>query len=180
MHCINDTGLSKQDVAEIKAGWDETMYQVSTTVQQHNAFSWQMFRTIDPPNSTTCEAWTRQACAGAYVNSTMLMQFSKNADGNPFPLPSFMQDLTSFLLARGPYAWLGYSWLGCSSGNEPPGAGAPPAHGPYAFPSELKGDYGEPLEVGCKEVSQGVFQREWSKATVSMNCNTFQGTITPK
>ena len=29
-------------------------------------------------------------------------------------LPEFEADLANFLLTRGPYAWLGHGWLGCS------------------------------------------------------------------
>ena len=29
-------------------------------------------------------------------------------------LPAFQQDLAAFMLIRGPYAWLGYSWMGCT------------------------------------------------------------------
>ena len=28
-------------------------------------------------------------------------------------LPDLAQDLASFLLVRGPYAWLGHGWVGC-------------------------------------------------------------------
>jgi hypothetical protein len=28
-----------------------------------------------------------------------------------------MQDLASFLVVRGPYAWLGYGWQGCTNGD---------------------------------------------------------------
>ena len=29
-------------------------------------------------------------------------------------LPEFDADLANFLLTRGPYAWLGHGWMGCS------------------------------------------------------------------
>jgi len=81
-------------------------------------------------------------------------------------LPAFDQDLATFLLARGPYAWLGYGWLGC--GNAAGGCSS----GMYQRPTELDLDYGEPTEQ-CREtgVGTGVFQREWTKASVEMDCN---------
>ena len=78
------------------------------------------------------------------------------------------EDVTNFLLTRGDYAVLGLGWLGCSHR--------------FDFPSEfLDRDYGVPLER-ARETSPGsqVFVREWSKATVQMDCNTYTPTITPK
>jgi hypothetical protein len=40
-------------------------------------------------------------------------------------------------------------------------------------------DYGAPVGE-CTETTSGVFEREWSKATVTMDCNSWNGTITPK
>ena len=34
----------------------------------------------------------------------------------PWTLPNFDADLASFLLARGPFSWLGYQWMGCGCG----------------------------------------------------------------
>ncbi len=34
--------------------------------------------------------------------------------GDPANLTSPVQDIANFLLVRGPYAWLGHGWLGCS------------------------------------------------------------------
>jgi hypothetical protein len=61
----------------------------------------------------------------------------------------------------------GHGWLGCSH--------------EYVFPEELNGDYGEPTEI-CKETApnSGVFTREWTKASVQMDCKTYTPTITMK
>ena len=42
-------------------------------------------------------------------------------------------------------------------------------------------DFGEPTEV-CKETAanSGVFTREWTKASISMDCNTWTPTIKMK
>jgi hypothetical protein len=85
------------------------------------------------------------------------------------PTPAPLQRLVGlaiFLAARGPYAWVGHSWEGtCNS--------------PSPFPEELDTDYGEPLGL-CRETEpgkSGVFKREWTKATVTVDCNRFEGTI---
>jgi len=42
----------------------------------------------------------------------------------------------------------------------------------YGWSSLLELDFGEPLEIAT-ELSPGVFQREWSEATVTLDCNTY-------
>ena len=76
-------------------------------------------------------------------------------------------DLAAFLLTRGPHAYLGHSWRGCSR--------------EYLFPPALNADYGEPTEL-CKETSagSGVFERDWSKATVRLDCGSYAAKITMK
>lgn len=66
---------------------------------------------------------------------------------------------------RGPYAWLGYGWLGCTD--------------KYERPDALQIDTGEPIDPTCHETDHGVFVRRWSKKTVTMDCNTYTATIEP-
>ncbi len=126
---------------------------------------------------------------------------------------SGVQDLANFLLLRGPYAWLGYSWVGCSvkyarppemdmvracetcwalaqvcvgggggkggvvlCASFPAGCCACSSHPP---PRMAYQDYGEPVDATCYETApnSGVFTRKWTKATVTMDCNTWTPTI---
>ena len=42
----------------------------------------------------------------------LLYGIERNADYPPFKyIVSFEQSLAAFLLARGPFAWYGYSWI---------------------------------------------------------------------
>ena len=50
---------------------------------------------------------------------------------------------------------------------------------PYVRPKALDTDYGTPVG-DCKETSPGVFEREWTKASVKMDCNAWKGTVAPK
>ena len=54
-------------------------------------------------------------------------------------------------------------------------------HSRYPFPSILNGDFGEPAGV-CSETAagSGVFTREFSKASVKLDCNTGTPTIAMK
>ena len=49
------------------------------------------------------------------------------------------------------------------------------------MPEQINWDYGEPKAL-CTETApnSGVFTREWTKATVQMDCNTWTPTITLK
>ena len=48
----------------------------------------------------------------------------------------------------------------------------------YHYPDELNEDFGVPLTEYCQEVaSTAVFTRKWSKATVSVDCNTLSAKI---
>jgi hypothetical protein len=98
-----------------------------------------------------------QAAAGAQLAAT------SSSD----PIKDKIQHLASFLLIRGPYAWLGWAWLGC--GNFP-----------YR-PPELDVDYGTPLGT-CSPVANepGVFAREYTKASVRVDCRKWEASISPK
>ena len=67
---------------------------------------------------------------------------------------------------------MGYSWMGCNTGRD------------YQSlrPKEVELDYGVPVDVHCTETGRGsgVFVREWSKATVELDCNTWRATISMK
>ena len=79
-------------------------------------------------------------------------------------LAAFMQDLASFLLTRGPFAWLGMGWEQCTSF--------------YPHPDELNEDFGEPLTDDCREVGDTeVFVRNWTKADVSVDCRDFSAEV---
>lgn len=49
----------------------------------------------------------------------------------------------------------------------------------YPRPKELEVDYGVPVDESCHETAEGsgVFERAWSKAAVSMDCNVYAGKI---
>jgi hypothetical protein len=84
---------------------------------------------------------------------------------DPGNLTDFDADLANFLLSRGPYAYLGNGWTGCSR--------------IFEYPDALNLDYGEPLGL-CAEIGigTGVFERNWTKATVRMDCNSWTPSIT--
>jgi len=94
-----------------------------------------------------------------------MFDFTRATSRLPFPLPAPEQDIATFLLVRGPYAWIGYGWIGCSK--------------PWVRPPGVDIDYGEPTS-DCKEIQTGVFTREYSKATITMDCPNWKATIKMK
>jgi hypothetical protein len=85
-----------------------------------------------------------------------------------------IQILTENLLRR----WIGTGWVGCTPSNGPEGSGE---NQTYVRPLELDVDYGVPLDGDlCKETAPGVFGREFTKASVELDCNSFTPTIKMK
>ena len=131
----------------------------------------------DPPSPAPTTMPTSAMLAGRDASRSGRTSNLKMRGGSPpsevrqrssaDPIIDKLQHLASFLLIRGPYAWLGWAWLGC--GNFP-----------YR-PPELDVDYGTPLET-CHAAagSPGVFVREYTKASIRVDCNHWEATITPK
>ena len=118
----------------------------------------------------SCAANLRALCAADSPAQSRLMHYAftpGGCGGDPSALTDPMQDIVNFLLVRGPYALLGHGWLGCSR--------------TYEVPPAINGDYGEPTAL-CGETApgSGVFTRDWTKATVAMDCNSWTPTITWK
>lgn len=80
------------------------------------------------------------------------------------------QAIAEFLLTRGEFAWLGYSWSGCK------------ATGAFPRPAEWDVDYGGKPSAPCTETgfSTGIFRRGYPKATVQWNCHLGKGEVTMK
>ena len=84
------------------------------------------------------------------------------------------QEIAAFLIIRGPSAFIGYGWEGCTDQYAVP----------FPRPHALDVDYGAPVDPRgvCTETSpgSGVFVREFTKASVTMDCGAWHGSITMK
>ena len=140
-----------------------------------------------------CAPWLRVACNGSVLPHVPLqMPFSHEPFSNAsqerntrVAFPFLGQDVARFrkrllllrigqavkrlfaVLVRGDFAWMAFGWIGCVT--IPP----PVANSPYDR------DYGTPLGE-CSETRSGVFSREYSKATVQMDCNAFGAKFTAR
>jgi hypothetical protein len=177
-----DMGLSKSDLLQLTDDYNANMDALRNAMLAAGTFSWQMLRTGGASNSmgstctmplvqhATCAQDLRSLCSNTSPAQTRALMYAFSpggCNGNSSQLAEFRQDLANFLLTRGQCAWLGHDWLGCSRS--------------YSFPAELNVNYGEPAKL-CSETSagSGVFRREWSKATVEMDCNSWTPTIIMK
>jgi len=123
-----------------------------------------------------CNSLLRAQCTPKPLSWSKMTMYNIERNGDNFANVSaktFTDYTAEFLLTRGPYAILGYSWCGCTTGEE---------QRPRA--KEWDEDFGKPLGGGraCHETAKGsgIYEREWSKASVSWDCKKGHGKITRK
>jgi hypothetical protein len=183
-NATQDMGLTPADLAQLTTSYDANMAALRAATLAAGKFSWQMLWTGGAPDAkgstcpgplvhrATCAADLRSLCSATspqQVNRTMLYSFTPGScNMDPGNLTDFDQDLANFLLVRGDYAYLGHGWLGCSRD--------------WTFPAALNADYGVPTSGFCAETAPGsqVFTREYSQASVTMDCTAWKGTVTMK
>jgi hypothetical protein len=175
---ISDTGLSRTDVHDIQCAWQQTFAKAQRAIIDANGWNHQLFLTTANVITTetkrsACDAFYRASCA---PNSTMQTDnlfygFSGMGGGKWFAPTSPFLDIASFLLVRGKYAWIGYSWSQCWGWNGHKGDY-------FLRPDEFDYEVGRPLEL-CHETApgSGVWKRQWSKATATVDCHTMNATI---
>ena len=189
---VHDTGMSQEDVDRMQIDWRKTMDAANTEVIDAGGYTWRLFYnnwtcanspfTVDKKQNE-CEEYMNVVCTpeAPMEKNALFYGFAGLTGCGPGggktpshdyppsqdPIIDKIQHLASFLLIRGPYAWLGWAWLGC--GNFP-----------YR-PKELDVDYGVPMET-CHPVEgeEGVFAREYTKSSIKVDCKKWEATITPK
>lgn len=165
LHCAADSGLTQADTTAMKREHDTTMNLVTEAVISAGGFTWQAFAQTSLPSAASgvaaCDAWF---AAAPQLQHCAYMHEVFNATQRP--LPAVNEDLAAFLIARGPYAWLGYAWVGCITN--------------YEFPDAWTVDYGEPLTSYFNKTAPSVYSREYTKATATFDCVAWKGTVTVK
>jgi hypothetical protein len=176
-----DTGLKGAAWQQITDAYNANMEALRQKTLAAGKFAWQLMWTggsVSQKASTcphaivsqhSCAATLRTLCNESAPPQTRAMMYALETENrDPSKLTALKQDLANFLLVRGPFAWLGHGWVGCSKN--------------YPFPAEFNLDYGEPTNGVCKETApnSGIFTREFSKASVKMDCNKWEPTITMK
>ena len=180
-HAVRDMGLSPADVADMAAAYRWMLQRASAVVAARGKWTWSMFLNNDPfqkANGGCPQPWVKQATCAADLRAlcnasappqsrTLLYGFAPGCPGiDPAHIPAPEHDIANFQLVRGPFAFLGTGWQGCSPQLT------------YEYPPELNSDFGEPAGL-CAEApsGSGTFVREFSRATVKMDCTTWTPTI---
>eukprot|EP00040_Diaphanoeca_grandis_P027318 m.155154 g.155154 ORF g.155154 m.155154 type:complete len:642 (-) comp30927_c0_seq1:241-2166(-) len=177
---IADTGASPEDMAAQVAAYRESVLALKEKVIPMGGFWWQLMDTggmklngqsESPVSPDECKTTLKSLCVPEPSGWKRLQMYNIPHGGKNCTAQNFTDYTAEFLLTRGPYAMLGYSWCGCTNGNvERPRA------------TEWDSDFGEPVHgAACEETSMdsGVYKREWTEATVQWDCNTGHGSITP-
>ena len=174
---IADTGASTQDMQDQVAAYQASMNELIATVIPLGGFFWQLMdgggaqlntginKTADP---ASCRSILAEACVPSPPQWKRYVMYTISGGGQGASDQCFTDYTAEFMLTRGPYAILGYSWAGCTDGQQ-------------AWPRAREWDeeFGEPVDATCAQVgSSGVFKREWTGATVQWNCDAGHGTIT--
>lgn len=177
-----DMGLTQDQINQLVISYDYNMQVLRNATLAAGKFSWQMLWTGGSPDSiggtcpsplvsnetSQCIADLQSLCSPTSPAQTRTMMYAigpGSCRGDPSIMPQFTQDLANFLLTRGPYAYFGHGWLGCSR--------------TYILPDELNRDYGVPLGL-CAETApnSGIFTRTYTKSLIQMDCYTFTANIT--
>ena len=125
-------------------------------------------------NPEDCNMFLHSLTSNNWTNSTLQLTWVHGA--------WFDITLATFLVGRGENSLLAFGLHGaymCAS--EPCGTHNSPQGGFQAFgwPPILDADFGEPLEQGHNTSEHpGVWTRRWSKASATVNCSDFSGTVT--
>ena len=134
-----DMGLTTPDLVQLTRDYHANMAALRNATLAAGKFAWQMLWTggadtniggtgLGPLVSQgSCAASLRSFCSADSPTQTRAMAYGFNTR-DPSSLPYLTTDLANFLLVRGPYAWLGHGWRGCSR--------------EYLFPDALNVDYG--------------------------------------
>jgi hypothetical protein len=184
-HAKFDMGLTDEDIRDLTLGWNETMTAIQQALLDHQAYTWSLIPGQENANAKpilltqgTCQSLLQEACQpdSRWQRLPLLFGFSVT---NHTILTQLEQDLAFFLLARGDYTLAGWGVWGMTWPFNPEPRHdtlLPLPHG-VPLPKELLRDYGIPRKQTCKEIEPGVFVRQWSLASVRLDCETFQASI---
>ena len=187
---VEDMGLSDSDVKELTLAWNETMSAVEKYILDNNGYTWSLMYNQNNANAApsrisnnSCASALRSACSKdstffKYGNLFGITTPHQVKNGT-FIYPQLEIDIAFFLLARGPYAWVGYGVWGMTwpFNPEPRHGELPPQKYGLPRPHLMDHDFGSPVDPSstCVETDvPGIFQRKWTKAgVVELNCNTY-------
>ncbi len=181
---LDDMGMTTADAAAMTDSWHSAVNQLYDLASNRNKFISDMGYSGDylsHDNTAQCTARLSSMCATDSPNFGSW--YVVNYEYIQPPLfgivaPNSLLDITYFLLTRGPWAWiaggpmLGWHMSHWWTSNQ---TRRIDFHIDLR-PQEFNDDYGVP-SCSCTQEAPGVFVRYWSKANITVNCNTLTGQI---
>jgi hypothetical protein len=165
-NATQDMGLTPADLQQLTDSYRANMAVLTNATIASGRFAWQLFLQMRVSNAT-CAADLRTYCAASSPTQSRATLFLLSQQSPAWTGVDVVNDISNFLLVRGPFAWLGLTWMGCSRD--------------WRTPDELNLDVGEPAAL-CSETAlgSGIFSREYSKVTVTTDCNTWSSSVCEK
>ena len=160
-YCGLDIGLTQAETTANTAGWRAMMLELQQRVVAADAFSWAYFNQVrGAPSKASCASFFTNNGTAFFADKALVFDLTdKNRTRE-----TEQNDIATFQMVRGSYAWVGDGWEGC------------PPSGPTPLPPEIELNFGVPLG-NLTEPSPGVFQREWERAVVEFDCNTYNSSF---
>jgi len=152
-------GLTKQEVAAIILATQEIWNRMATSLLGAHKYNWQMFGNEDGVKGSVtkqnCVSYMTGLCKPEIQKIPMMMGITY--DQATKSTPDIQQNIAAFLITRGPYAYIGYGWMGSF---------VPPWSNLFDL------NVGEPVGL-CEQTEKNVFSRRWTKGSATLDCNTW-------
>lgn len=152
---ISRTNLSAADVLALQLATQNTSQVLINASVAAGKYVWQAFGAGDGasrgPSPSSCAAWMRDHCAPARQMQPLLQQYDAAAAN---------QSIAAFLIVRPPNGYLGWGWYSNDENWSPLFLLQP----------------GIPLGL-CAEGPVGVFSRNWSAGTATLDCNEYTASL---
>lgn len=162
---VTNMGVTKDQLTQLVDAKNSFVSIAINSMASNGHYIWQAFAGAagddvgGGPSKSTCAAFMRRVCTPDWQNVPWTMQW---------PSTDKVQALAAFLIARGPYAYVGHGWEGARLKRQ---LGAFPS-----WDQMWDRDYGVPTGL-CEEASSGVFQRLWTSGPVSLDCNSWTAAL---
>lgn len=181
---LSDMGMSSDDAAAMTSAWQAALGRLYDLAHDRNKFISDMGYSGDHlygSNSAQCASRLRSMCSAQSPSfGSWYVVYYEYVQPPVFGIvaPNALLDIAYFLLTRGPFAWiaggpmLGWHMSHWWTANQ---ARRIDFHTDLR-PAEFNDDYGEPT-CSCVEEAPSVFTRVWTKANITVDCNTLQGRI---
>lgn len=184
-HCLTDMGLSATDVADLIVGWKSAMADLAAFAADKGVYIAPTYMG-DPlslvNDSSACATKMREYC-GPGMAPAAPHYFSVAYDKVPPPTfglsaTNLELDIAYFLVARGPYGWIGSGKVLGWQLSHWWAPGQTRLIEPRDFrPKWFDVEFGEPVEQ-CVETnpgSSGVFTRMWTTGVATVDCLNLKG-----